>query len=535
MNKDKVIYLQGHDLLLSEVIEVAEKGCKVDFSEELKNKIAEFRTGLEKQLTDHPEIQIYGTNVGCGDLKDVKITPEAFEEFQVKYIKAHNCGTGAPLSIAEARGIMVIRLNSFAKGLSAVRRETCQLMIDMLNKGVTPWILEEGSVGASGDLIPLAMMAAVMIGLPEAKAYFNGELLPATVALEKAGLQPTRLGAKEAMGITNGSNYISSLAIFALRDAENLLKTASVATALSLEAIRGEKDAFCELIHENRPHKGQLQVATQIRKLVNGSKRTTKEAQLFAFPHQSADSVKERVQDRYSFRATPQVNGAAIEAIDKLKDVLTIELNSATDNPLFYIDENGTFLAKSGANFHGQPLATVIDYAKLSLTSIGLMSDKRSFSLLNKALNFGLPADLAVNHAQGDSGLMLTQYAGAARVAENRVLSTPASVMSVSTSANQEDVVSMGSIGVVHLKRIIYNLQLIVAIELLNAQRAIQMTYNLLPSELQSLGEGTSIVYNYLNQEFAPMTGDEYLRTDMEKMLKIVQENKIVELVANFL
>ena len=233
----------------------------------------------------------------------------------------------------------------------------------------------------------------------------------------------------------------------------------------------------------------------------------------------------------------PQVHGAIYEANNKLREVVTIEINSATDNPLFDINdtESEYVRAYSGANFHGQPLATAIDYVKLSLTSLGLITDKRTYSLLDKNQSYGLPADLAVSHTKGDTGLMIAQYAGAARVAECRILSTPASVTSVATSANQEDFVSMGSIGVLHLNKIIYNNQLVVGIELLCAMRGIQLTENKLPSDLQKLGEGTEQVYKFLIEKFGGYTGDMYLRTEMEKMFEFVKNNDILNVVGELL
>lgn len=537
MNKknSKTIYLNGKDLSIEDVINIAENGYKVDFPEKIKEDIIKTRKRLDKQLIEHPEIKIYGTNLGCGDLKDKVITSESFKSYQIKYIKSHNCGTGNPLGIEVSRAIMVIRLNSFAIGLSAVRMETCQMMIDMLNAGLTPWILEEGSVGASGDLIPLAMMGAVLIGLKEAKAYYNGELLSAPEALKRAGLKPITLGAKEAMALTNGTNFMSAIGVFAVRDAELLLSNASITSALSLEAIRGEKNAFSELINNNRPHKGQIFIAQQMRNLIKNSKRTTDESQIVRYPNQIKETAKERVQDRYSFRAIPQVHGSIYEAIKKLRDVLYIEINSATDNPLFFIDKNGYLQAKSGANFHGQPLATVIDYVKLSLTSLGLITDKRVFSLLDRYLNNGLPADLAYNHDKGDTGLMLTQYASAARASESRVLSTPASIMSVSTSANQEDFVSMGSIGVLHLRKIIYNTQIIVSVELLCALRGLQMTFDQLPEDLRELGNGTSKIYKLLNEKLSPVKEDQYMRSDMELAINIIKSGELVDAVSDLL
>lgn len=530
MEGNAKILLTGKGLTPEAVIAIAGKGVYVDYSESLWTMLKEFREGLEKQLVEHPEIKIYGTNVGCGDLKDVGISIDQFEPYQVRFVKAHNCGTGDPLPLEQVRAIMVIRLNSFALGLSAVRPETCRLMVDMLNKGVTPWVLEEGSVGASGDLVPLAMIAAVMLGLPEAKAYYKGRLMSAPDALAEAGLEPVRLGAKEAMALTNGSSFIAAIGVFCLNESEKLLKQASITAALSLEAIRGEKDAFSELITDNRPHPGQVAIGRQMRLLLQGSARTTQAAQKIAFPNQLPGTAVERVQDRYSFRAIPQVHGTAWEALQKLRDTLTIEINSATDNPLFFKDNKGIYSARSGANFHGQPLAAAIDTVKIALTAVALMTNKRVFSILDKAQSYGLPQDLAVNPDGGDSGLMITQYAASARAAECRVLATPASITSVSTAANQEDFVSMGSIGVLHLEKIIYNLSVIMGVELLVAVRALQITSDFLPEPLNKLSPQMAKVFEHVSQYFPPVYEDQYLRLDMEKAIGILCSCELLEL-----
>jgi histidine ammonia-lyase len=550
MTEQGTVYLDGETLTVEDVIDVAENGYEVAFKDGIREKMTALRKQLDTQLRDHPEIKIYGTNMLHGDLKDVEVSPALLKQYQEKYIKVHNCGTGKPLPEKWVRAIMVIRLNSFAKNLSAMRWETCKLMLDMLNKKVTPWVLEEGSVGASGDLVPLAMIGAVMIGLPEAKAYYNGKLYGSKKdgddedggslqAFKEAGLEITELDAKEAMGLTNGSNLIAAGAVFAIRDAESLLKNASLASALSVEAIRGEQDAFSELINENRRHPGQLKIARQMRNLLKDSKRADREAQLFKLPGQPEDTVKVRVQDRYSFRAVPQVHGPVYESIEKLREVVFIEINSATDNPLFDFSSGESVEAKSGANFHGQPLAAVIDYVKITLTALGLISDKRSFSLLKERLSYGLPANLAYETSQADGGLMVTQYAGAARAAECRVLSTPASVMSLSTAASQEDFVSMGSIGILHLKKIIENVQTIIGIELLCALRGIQLTHDKLPERMQTLGKGTKKVYDKLGKELGEdleeIGPDRYLRTDMEKTIALVKSGTLVEQVADLL
>ena len=535
--------LEGKNLTIEEVINVAEGDWRIDIKSSIKAKIQACRQKLLKQITERPDIAIYGTNRLHGGLKDIEVPLKVIDAYQIKYANTHNCGTGAPLPVEVARAIMVIRLNSFAKCTSGIQLETCQLMLDMLNERLTPWILEEGSVGASGDLVPLSMMIATMIRLPEAKAYYRGELLSAQEAFEKAGLaekyKSYALGAKEAMGLSNGSNFIAAFGIFALRDAETILKTASITAALSVEAIRGEKKAFLETINEKSDrHEGQIVIAKQIRKLLKNSKRTTIAAQKAPFGEEK--NGNERVQDRYSYRATPQVNGTAYEALQKLRSTLETEINSVTDNPVFDFSETdpntGGIHFASGANFHGQALAVVIDYAKIAMTSVGLMSDKRSFSMLDKRLSYGLPSNLAYNTSAGDGGMMITQYAGAGRAAENRILSTPASVMSLSTAANQEDFVSMGSLGVIHFRKIIHNLQVILGVEIICALRALQMTYDWLPAELQMLGDGTQKVYDFLSQKEQLDTGeavwkDHYLGTEMEKAKELVSSGKIVKQV----
>ncbi len=581
--KIDIVRIDGSSLSLESIYKVAEEAAIVYIPDFIRDNIINLRQRLEAQLRDFPEIKIYGTNRLHGDLKHLDVDYDLISTYQEKYIKVHNCATGRELPIPVVRAIMLLRLNSFAKGYSGMRWETIELLMDMLNKGLTPVVLEEGSVGASGDLVPLAMIAAAMIGLPEAEIYLEKWKYSAADALQRADLKPVRLGAKEAMGLTNGSSLITALATFAVRDAENLLRTASLAGALSLEAIRGEKDAFDDILHNNRPHPGQLKIAREMQELIQGSKRMTPEAQLHPFtrkktfnklqklsrhPELSEEERKTideiaqsfkgevRVQDRYSFRAIPQVHGPVYEAIAALKTSLRIEANSVTDNPLFkevsieeirpsISDEAYQKLLKakkktiikaySGANFHGQVIAQYIDQLKIALTSLGLLSDKRSFSLLDKALNYHLPPDLAYDTKNADGGLMILQYAGAARAAENRVLASPSSTTSVSTSANQEDYVSMGVNGAFHLKKIIDNNRKILAIELLCALRAIQLTDKDLPSHLRELGDGTSRIYQFLSEHLGngkEYLEDHYLRTDLQKMIYIVRKNELIKLLS---
>lgn len=578
MKPECAIYLTGEDLQIEDVINVAIKKYRVYLSKESEKKIKTYRAGLEAYIYNNPKTPVYGATRGCGDLKDAvlkrkylqkyidiwelyKNEPEnkkrracfkkylaELNDYQIRYIKSHNCATGNPMSVRLVRAMMVIRLNSFAKGHSAVHPDLCECIIQMLNKDVTPVVLDEGSVGASGDLVPLAMIGAVILCLPEAEAYYCNQRMAAKEAFDKAGidLNLRKLNFKEAMALTNGSTMIAAYMVFSYRDVKNLIINASISSSLSLEAIRGEPAAFHENIANARPHLGQQKISAQIRELINSSKRISCAAQSISFMNdvnteEVVDSNNKynfenigRVQDRYSFRAIPQVHGAVYEALEKFGSVLQIEINSATDNPLFFHNSSGSFDVMGGANFHGQPLAVVIDYLKIALTGLALITDKRTFSLLDKNLSYGLPSDLAVDPEGGDTGLMIAQYADAARVAESRVLSTPASVTSVSTSANQEDFVSMGSIGVQHLTKVIYNTQLVISIELLCAFRGLQMTYYKLPLNLRRLGQGTSKVYNYLLKNAVlnnkPLSEDRYLRTDIEEVIRLISSNELVKI-----
>lgn len=518
MRATQTLYLDGKSLTINDVYYASVNQDRVELTSEARFRIKDCRNRLLEQIRKNPDQKIYGVNVGVGNLKDTFIDPSEAASFQEKYIKSHNCGTGGWLPVEIVRAMMIIRLNSFAHGVSAISLETVEMLENMLNSGVIPLVLDEGSVGASGDLVPLAMIAGVMIGLPESQAWYEGELMSAQEALEKAGLNPVKLGFKEAMALTNGTNFMSAGAVFACKETEHLLLAANYAAALSLEAIRGEKDAFSRFLADKRPHRGILEVSDLMRALLKGSMRATEEAQKVVFRGQDPSTATERVQDRYCFRAVPPVHGAALEAWHKFREVVEIEINSVTDNPLF--EDTGEELKfHSGSNFHGQPLANVIDYLKLSLTSLSLISDKRSFSLLNKHLSFGLPSNLAIAPEKGDSGLMLAQYAGASRAGENRVLSNPASVMSISTSAGQEDFVSMGSVGVMHLLTVTDNVKTVLAIELLCALRALQMTNGkpgYLEGPLTQLGEGTINIFNSLNGLLPLPEGDTYLADEIE-------------------
>jgi len=520
MIKNKTLYIDGNSLTVKDVYTASVNRLKVELTPEARTAVSRCREKLLKQIENNPYEKIYGVNVGVGNLKDTFIDPCEAATFQGKYIKSHSCGTGEPLPSPVVRAMMIIRLNSFAQGVSAMAPETVELLEAMLNNDVIPVVLTEGSVGASGDLVPLSMIAGVMIGLPEAHAWHNGELLRAPEALQAAGLAPVKLGFKEAMGLTNGTNFMSANSVFASVEAHNLLELANLAAAFSTEAIRGEKDAFSEFLASKRQHEGLVYVAKEIREHLEVSLRTTPAAQKVCFTGQSPASATERVQDRYSYRAVPPVHGAAWEALQKFDKVLEIEINSVTDNPLFE-DCSAGLKFHSGSNFHGQPLANVIDYLKLSLTSLSLISDKRSFSMLCKHLSFGLPSNLAVAPEKGDSGLMLAQYAGAARAGENRVLSNPASVMSLSTSAGQEDFVSMGSVGVLHLLKVLDNLKTVLSVELLCALRALQMTNNkpgFLVGELATLGKGTGALFEELNKLLPLPDGDTYVANEMETL-----------------
>jgi histidine ammonia-lyase len=448
-----MIALDGASLTVEDVFAVGVKGAKVGIAASALERMLRSRDRVEAAMVGTRAV--YALNTGVGLLANIRLEDHEIEEMQVNLIRSHCCGVGAPLAVSVVRGMMLIRANVLAKGLSGIRAEVAERICDLLNHGITPVVPSRGSVGASGDLAPLAHMALVLIG--EGFAEYEGAVRPAAECFERAGLKPLVLHGKEGISLLNGTQAMLAVGCLRLKEMEDLFYAAQTTAALSLEALRGTAAAFDARLHEARPHAGQRLSARHLLELVAGSE----------IPRTHGEGS--RVQDAYCLRCIPQVHGAAWETMQFARGVFEVELNSATDNPLVFADG-----IVSGGNFHGAPLALALDYLAIALWQVAGISERRMERLLNPTLNEGLPAFLASRPGM-ESGLMMAQVTSAALVAEMRVLAGPASVGSIPTSGNQEDFVSMGMTSALKLEQSVELARMVVAIELLAATRALDL------------------------------------------------------------
>jgi histidine ammonia-lyase len=450
------LQINGNDLSLDDLRQVVCEQRPVELADSARGKVIAAREVVEKLLRENRVA--YAINTGVGKLSDVRIEPGQNRQLQVNLIRSHSVGVGEPLSQEETRAMMLLRANSLAKGFSGVRPEVIDLICAMLNKDVHPVVPSQGSVGASGDLAPLAHLALAMIG--EGQVWTENARTRSAEGLQRAGIKPLVPEAKEAISLINGTQAMLAVGTLSLLAAENLAETADVLGAMSLDALHGTDVAFDARIHDARPHEGQTQVAANLRRLLAGS--------------EIRESHKDcgRVQDAYSLRCIPQVHGAVRDTLAFCRRTFEIEMNSAVDNPLVFVKGHSEGDIISGGNFHGQPLAFALDYMAIALSSIAGISERRIERLVNPALNEGLPAFLAPD-AGLNSGFMMPQVTAAALASENKGLAHPASVDSITTSGNKEDYVSMGMSAAIKLKRVIANTTNVLAIEACAAAQAL--------------------------------------------------------------
>ncbi len=447
----------------------------------------------------------YGITTGFGAFKDRVIPLDQVEKLQRNILVSHAVGVGEPFDRATTRAIMLIRANTLARGFSGIRLGTLQLLVDMLNAGVYPVIPSKGSLGASGDLAPLAHMSLPLIG--EGKAEYRGEILSSREALRRAGLQPVTLAAKEGLALTNGTAVMCALGVLETIRAERISRMADIAGCLSLEALHGTPLAFDERIHKLRPFPRQVACAAGLREILEGSQFV-----------RGADSSN--VQDAYTLRCIPQVHGAARDAVEYCRWVFAIELNAVTDNPLIFCEGDKIDIL-SGGNFHGEPLAIAMDYLAIAITDFGNISERRTMRLTDEASNTQtLPAFLAVNGGL-NSGFMILQYTAAALATENKVLAHPASVDTIPTSANVEDHVSMGCTAGLKLRQVSTNVEQILAIELMAAAQGIDFRRRVMGAETK-LGKGTHPVYERIREKVPFIEEDTVLSGYLEEVHKIV-------------
>jgi histidine ammonia-lyase len=502
----ETLVLDGQPMRAGDIEAVAIGDRKVEIAREARMRIAVSRAAIEQILAEGRTV--YGVNTGFGKLSDVHIPPESLGALQVNLVRSHAGGIGQPLSVHEARAMVLLRANVLVKGYSGVRPDLVEFLAAMLNAGVTPVIPEKGSVGASGDLAPLAHLALVVIG--EGEAWFAGERLPGSEALRRAGLVPQMLAAKEGLALLNGTQAMNAVGLLVLERARRLVRLADVAGAMSLEALRGTPAAFDERIHKARPHAGQIAAAEHLTALLADSE--------IRESHREHDS---RVQDAYCLRCMPQVHGAVRDVLEHVAGILEIESGSATDNPLIFPDlsfktEEHASAALQGGNFHGAPLAYAFDYAAIALTDLAGITERRIDRLLNPDINEGLPPFLA-GAAGLESGFMIAQIASAALINECQVLSHPASTGSIPTSGGKEDHVSMGMTGALKLRQIVENVEQVVAIELMCAAQGVECRLPLKP------GIEVGRAHEAVRRVVAPLHRDRVLAGDIEKLAAAVR------------
>ena len=507
------IILDGESLTFEQVLAVAfgkPNAIRVKLSDNAEAQVKRSANAVRK-LIERGEIA-YGITTGFGAFKDKIISREEVEILQRNIVVSHAVGVGKPFDVPTTRAIMLIRANTLARGFSGIRLETLELLLEFLNRGVHPVIPEKGSLGASGDLAPLAHMSCVLIG--EGEAEFGGEILQANDALKKAALKPIKLAAKEGLALTNGTTVMTAVGLLETWKAIYLANVADVSGCLSLEALNGTTRAFDARIHALRPHPRQIQCAENLRKLLEESEFVR-------------DFDSSNVQDAYTLRCMPQVHGACRDAIAYAEWVVNIELNAVTDNPLIFCDENCEQIdVISGGNFHGEPLALAFDYLAIALSEIGNISERRLMRLTDEASNARiLPAFLTENGGL-NSGFMIVQYTAAALCTENKILSHPASVDTIPSSANVEDHVSMGVTSVLKLRQIAENVEQILALELFAAAQAVDFRKKVIGAE-KSLGKGTRDAYNLIREKVPFIEKDTYMKNHIEAVRKIVANREI--------
>jgi len=494
------LIIKGAGLTIEDVVRVARNHEKVELAAEAKERIVKCRAMLEKKI-EAGEI-MYGVNTGIGEFSEVVLSDNQVKDFQKYLVYNHAAGIGDAMPEDHVRGAMLGRINVHAHGNSGIRLVITETLVAMLNKGVTPYVCQKGSVGASGDLAPMSQIALLMLG--EGKAFFRGELYEGRMAMEMAGIDIPGLQARDGLGIINGSNVLTAMSALFLYDANNWLKQAEIATAMSLEALKANMGPYTARLHEVRGFKGAVRSAKAIGKMVEGGDL-------------KSGNVKHKVQDAYSMRSTPQVIGTAHDALAYARSQVEIELNGVGDNPIFFPEEN---IQLSGANFQGSPVALPMDMAGIAITMVSVLSERRMNRLNNPALSVGLPAFLTKG-AGMFSGLMLSQYTADMMIVEQRILSAPASIQSIPAAADQEDFVSMGMNTALKNFQILDNAYGILGIELMAAAQALDFRE-------YKFGKGVTKAHEVVRRHVEFLDIDRPLYKDHNTMKKLVQSCELL-------
>lgn len=496
------VTIDGKSLILDEVIAVARHGAELRLDPDAAKAVERTRAYVDKKLEEGAII--YGLTTGFGKFSDTFIDKAQTGDLQHNLIKSHTCAMGKPLKREYVRAAMLMRCNALAKGFSGIRLSTLETLIAMLNKGVTPVIPEKGSLGASGDLAPLSMMVLTMIG--HGQAEYQGEILDSKQAMARAGIPLVELVAKEGLALINGTQILTGIGACVLYDARNLAKLADLAAAMTGEALNSITKAYDPKVHEVRGHKGQMDSAANLLKLLEGSQN-------------SQPQNPNKVQDPYSLRCVPQVHGGSRDAMDYVGKMVNNELNAVTDNPLIFPDEDEVI---SGGNFHGQPMAIAFDTLKIAIAEFANISERRAERLINPQLSEGLPPFLTT-HGGVCSGFMIAQYAAASMVSENKIYAHPASVDSIPSSGNQEDHVSMGTTAARTAAMILDNAQKVLGIEIFAAYQALSLRGG------KGMSPTVQAVYDYIGKEVDPVDEDIIMHDALKIFDKMVKNNELIE------
>jgi histidine ammonia-lyase len=491
-----VITLQGHSLTLNEVKAALWNNELVEASPESMEGVDASRRAVEKIVAENRVV--YGINTGFGKLSDVRIGQKDVEKLQLNLIRSHACGVGDPFPEVVSRAMLLLRANALLKGYSGVRREVIQSLIALLNKHIHPVVPQQGSLGASGDLAPLSHLALALIG--EGHVFHQGKLVPSFTALQAEGIEPLVLTAKEGLALINGTQAMTAMGVVAYLEAEQLARQSELIASMTMEGLQGITDAFAEEVHIARGYPEQVAVAARMREYMADSQLVTVQGQI-------------RVQDAYSLRCIPQVHGASWQVLNYVKEKLEIEINAATDNPLIFDDGEKVI---SGGNFHGQPIALAMDFLAIAMAEFANISERRIERLVNPQLS-DLPPFLSPQPGL-QSGAMILQYCAASLVSENKTLAHPASVDSIPSSGNQEDHVSMGTIGARHAYQVIQNCRRVLAIELICAMQAVEYRGT------EKMGRATRSLHTLARNISSPLTEDRVFANDIATVDKFLQE-----------
>ncbi|CAM4081388.1 Histidine ammonia-lyase [Bordetella tumbae] len=536
MNRSTVV-LDGMRLHANAVVAIARFGAKVALDDATRDALNKTRGYIETHWLNDSAPLMYAFNTGVGALKSQRIAPAEIADFQASLVRSHSAGTGEPMPEEVVRAMMALRVNAFARNHSGVRVAIIDRLVAMLNLGITPVVAAKGSVGASGDLAPLALMSGALMGLAESRVTYRGKEMPAQCAFALAGLEPTiDVQAKDATALINGATASLAYAVLAAHDARELLTSATISMVMSLEALRGELSCFDDRVMQARPHRGQRRVAAAIRRMVAESRRCSEPARQVCLrstpgldparaglPHMPP--IPPRIQDVYSLRCVPQVYGPVLDALDYVDGILATEMNSATDNPLIFPEDEG-YAIVSGGHFHGQYIAQAMDLLGLAVTDLSAICDRRSARLIDPACNFGLPANLIAERPGINTGFSVVQSMGTGLVLENMGMCSPASATSLPAKGNTEDHISNSCFAARRTRIVVENTQTVIASELMLAAQALDLAEPDLSA--YPVGVGTRVAWSTVRDAVPAMLGDDrWVHDDIAKLKLLVSDGTL--------